>query len=237
MDKHTCLFAHQIDPVATDHIQKRKVCGLLLHTCGRTIVEKAIRAGRDPLEVELAWCAESQSGAAHGYKWGGPTYVLDVTGDLYQLCSEEIMTAHAGDGGNGDRADYLDGDWVARAKPNGLAFWRQQWPTFSSPSHLYASKSPNIDYVGVEMIPTVPGRGEPMFTGMLFTAAQHMACVKLAQDMATRYGWQPGWAKGPRLLGHEDVQLLQRQDAGGGWDPGWLRARPYFDMGWVRARV
>jgi N-acetyl-anhydromuramyl-L-alanine amidase AmpD len=76
-----------------------------------------------------------------------------------------------------------------------------------------------------------------MRPGLLFTEAQHRALVALGRDLAARHGWPAGWGRTPRLVGHEDVQLLERQDAGGGWDPGALRAKPYIDFEFIRARV
>lgn len=239
-------LAKQVPPATTEHVTTRRPWGLLLHTTGRTIVEKALRAGRSPLSDELALCARSQSGELHGYKWGGPGYVLNVDGQLYQIAPDNVLTAHAG---GDDRDDYIDGDWVkfcaadpddwkaGDPMPEVAARWFQRWPGVKHPYSLFPSKTPNADYVGVEMIPCIPGYGVPMGPGLLFTSAQHQACVELARDMGVRHGWPPGWAKTARFLGHEDVQPIERHDRGGGWDPGFLRVKPYFDFAWVKARV
>jgi hypothetical protein len=87
------------------------------------------------------------------------------------------------------------------------------------------------------MIPCGSGFGQPMRPGLLFTAAQHDGAAELVREMGARHGWPSGWQKTSRLLGHEDVDLLERMDALGGWDPGFLRAAPYFDFDYVRARV
>jgi hypothetical protein len=52
--------------------------------------------------------------------------------------------------------------------------------------------------------------------------------------MAERHGWGEGWQAGPRLLGHEDLNPIQRSAKGEGWDPGGLRERPWFAWRWVR---
>ena len=55
--------------------------------------------------------------------------------------------------------------------------------------------------------------------------------------LRARHGW-PAGAPGPRLVGHEDVQPIERcdlQGAGlGGWDPGARRSRPFWDDAYVR---
>lgn len=90
---------------------------------------------------------------------------------------------------------------------------------------------------GVEMIPCGYGFGTPMGSGLLFTKAQHDSAVTLAKDIAARYKFKAGWEHTPRLLGHEDVQPIERHDAKGGWDPGFLREQPYFDFQYVRNAI
>jgi hypothetical protein len=227
-------LARQIPVVATKPPTIRKPWGFLIHTTGRGVPSKAAKTGRRPIDVALEIYAKSQSGKLHPYQWGGPTYVLDHSGELYQLAPDNVVTYHAG---GPDREDYLDGDWIKRTTPAALAAWRKAWPRHKSPQNLYPSRSANTDYVGIECIPCGAGFGTPMRPGLLFTAAQHDALVDLGYDMAERHDWPRGWERTPRLVGHEDVQLLERQDAGGGWDPGWLRARPYIDFEFIRRNI
>ncbi len=86
------------------------------------------------------------------------------------------------------------------------------------------------------MIPIGDGfGGDPMAPGLLFTRAQHESALGLAIDAGNRHGFPDGWRATSRLLGHEDVDPIERSDVGGGWDPGFLRVSPYFDLGFVRA--
>lgn len=220
------------DPITA---KTRKPWGLLLHTTGRGVPEKAARTKRTPLSVACEIYIASQNGS-NGYLWGGPGYVIDHDGGIYQLAPDDVLTNHAG---GPDRAAYLNGSWIKRCSPATVAQWHTHWaPRYAHPYALFPSKSPNQDYVGVEMIPLGSGLGgEPMAPGLLFTRAQHYAAVELGADLAERHGWPEGWARTGRLVGHEDVQPILRHDKNGGWDPGWLRARPYFDFEHVRASI
>ncbi len=59
----------------------------------------------------------------------------------------------------------------------------------------------------------------------------------LCADIGKRHGFPDGWQHTSRLVGHEDVDILERMDSHGGWDPGYLRAQPYFDFRYVRNRI
>lgn len=213
----------------------RKATGFLLHTTGGGVTAQAKHTGKTPLEVAIATYIASQNGS-NGYTWGGPSYVIDHDGSIHQLAPDDVMTAHAG--GN-HREEYLNGSWEARCSPAAVARWHAQWsPTFRNPYSLFPSTSPNIDYIGCEMIPIGDGfGGDPMAPGLRFTKAQHDAAIALARDIGQRNGFPEGWTKTSMLVGHEDVDPLNRSDAFGGWDPGWLRAHPYFDFAYVRAEL
>jgi hypothetical protein len=223
-------------PRRSDRITRRSsVYGLLLHTTGGGIPAKAVKTGRAAAEVALAWYRESQGHdgqqGANGYPWGGPGYVIAHDGTVYQIADDDILTNHAG----GPHRDlYLSGAWVAKVSQPTVEHWRDRWTGVKSPAHLFPSRSPNADYVGCEMVPCGAGLGTPMRAGLRFTQAQHDAAIALGRDLVARHGWPADWARGPRLVGHEDVQPIERHDAGGGWDPGWLRAAPYFDFEYVR---
>jgi hypothetical protein len=206
--------------------------GFLLHTTGGGIPAAAKRRGTTPLHEALSWYKRSQDGE-NGYPWGGPGYLIDHDGGIYQLAPDLVLTNHAG---SPDRARYMDGSWERALSAEAVARWRAKWPGVKSPQSLYPSRGANQDYVGCEMIPCGDGFGVPMRPGLKFTKAQHDAAVELGRDLAARHSWPAGWALTSRLLGHEDVQPLQRSDKHGGWDPGWLRADPYFDFESVRLR-
>lgn len=235
-DRHRSPIAVQ----ETDGVRDPKLAadrgdpwGLLAHTTGRGVVAQAKAEHRDPLEVAIEIYCESQNGS-NGYLWGGPHYVIAHSGSIHQIAPDNALTAHAG---SGNRPAYLSGHWEAKCSGATLAAWRKQWPGRRHPYALFPSRSPNHDYVGVEMIPCGAGFGEPMRPGLLFTKEQHDALAMLGHEMGQRYQWPAGWAKTSRFVGHEDVDILERMDSHGGWDPGWLRAEPYFDFQYVRDAI
>lgn len=211
----------------------RSPWGVLLHTTGRGVVAQAKAQGRTPIDVAIEIYIDSQNGS-NGYTWGGPHYVLDHAGKAHQIAPDNAMTAHAG---GGNRMAYISGHWVAKCSGATLGAWRAMWPFFKHPYQLFPSKSPNTDYVGIEMIPVGSGFGEPMGPGLLFTKEQHDGVAELVKDIGRRHGFPHGWHETSRLVGHEDVDILERMDSLGGWDPGHLRARPYFDFSYVRDRL
>ena len=209
----------------------RKPWGHLLHTTGGGVTAFAKKHGQQPIDVALRVYIDSQNGS-NGYMWGGPAFVIDHNGTIYQIAPENALTAHAG---GGNRAAYLDGSWTTKVSWLTQRAWFQLWPNYKHPYALFPSRSPNVDYVGTEMIPVGDGfGGPPMRPGLRFTLAQHDAAIVLSQDLGIRHAWPAGWAQGSRLLGHEDVDPINRSDAGGGWDPGFMRAHPYFDLRYVR---
>lgn len=235
------MSEHAYSPLATrapgvrdpSLARTRDVWGVLLHTTGRGIVAQAKAEKRRPIDVALDWYIESQNGS-NGYFWGGPHYVIDHDGKRYQIAPDEALTAHAG---GGNREAYMSGHWEAKCSGITLARWRTRWSTYRHPYQLFPSKSPNHDYVGIEMIPIGSGFGAPMQPGLLFTKEQHDSAAQLAADIGQRHGFAGGWQHTSRLVGHEDVDILERMDSHGGWDPGYLRSAPYFDFAYVRGRI
>lgn len=216
----------------------RKVFGALLHTTGRGVVAQAKQQKRTPLDVALETYLDSQNDpdGDQGYKWGGPAYIIDHDGKRYQIAPDEARTHHAGNSKN-NRAAYISGHWTAKCSNATVNAWKSRWPQYSHPYQLFPSKSPNWDYVGIEIVPCGYGFGQPMRPGLLFTKEQHDSAAELAADIAARHGFPAGWQRTSRLAGHEDVDILERMDSHGGWDPGFLRAAPYFDFAYVRARI
>lgn len=213
------------------HAFRRTGWGFLLHTTGGGVTDKAKRTGQTPIAVAIDEYIKSQNGS-NGYFWGGPGYVIDHDGTIYQLAPDATLTNHCG---GPHRAQYLDGSWVNACSPATVDQWRVKWPHRGNPYNLFPSKSPNIDFVGCEMIPIGDGfGGAPMAPGLRFTKAQHDSARALAIDVGERHSYPTGWRTTSRLLGHEDVDPIERHDAGGGWDPGFLRLAPYFDLTFVR---
>lgn len=235
-----------VSPLATQHphrqadiVRREAVFGLLVHTTGGGILTRARKTGKTPLDVALAYYHGSQNGS-NGYMFGGPGYVLGHWGELHQIAPDDVRTHHAG---HNHRDEYLSGRWTSMCSLDTVARWRAQWPGKKSPQHLFPSSSPNMDYVGLEMVPLGPGYGPPpMAKGLRFSREQHDQVIELARDLAQRHDWPKGWNRTPRLLGHEDVCIVRnppygRSNSGGGWDPGFLRAEPYFDFTYVRTAL
>ena len=232
-------------PRRTDRITRRAPWGFLLHTTGSGILARAKKTSRSPIDVALEWYRRSQGDTGgqgeNGYPWGGPGYLIGHHGEIHQLADDDVETMHAG---GPWRAQYLSGAWASMCSPAVVKRWRAQWPGVPSPQHLFPGTSPNVPYVGCEMIPCGSGYGTPMAPGLRFSLAQHDAAILLGRDLAARHGWPASWARTPRLVGHEDVQPMPyaatgqgrygRADSRGGIDPGWLRAAPYFDFEYVR---
>lgn len=216
----------------TDAIRTRVPWGLCLHTTGRGVPTAAKKRGKTPIEVALRIYKNSQNGG-NGYPWGGPAYVIDYDGTIYQLAPDDVRTQHVG----AARRTYLSGAWLKKASPKAVELWRARWQGYASPQHLFPDKYPNTSYVGCELIPCGSGFGTPWRPGLTFTEAQHTATIRLGSDLAERHGWPAGWAATSRLVGHEDVGLVDRCDRGGGWDPGALRDAPRFDFVSVRAQL
>ncbi len=208
--------------------------GFLLHTTGGGVTDLAKRRGRKPIDVAIDTYIASQNGA-NGYLWGGPGYLIDHDGSIHQLAPDTVLTAHAG---GSNRSRYLDGSWETVCTAATVLQWRAKHPGLAHPYSGFPAKSPNVDYVGCEMIPIGDGfGGAGMAPALRFTTAQHDAAIRLARDVGARHGFPAGWGTTPRLTGHEDVDPIERSDPRGGWDPGFLRAAPFFDFNYVRAGV
>ena len=213
-------------PFAASHGKRKEpVYGLVVHTTGSGVPAKALKNRRGALETAVE-IYERGPNAAH--------YVIAHDGVIAQILPDDVIGWHVG-GGAAKREQYLSGAWEQACAPAAVAAWKRAWPGVKSPQHLFPGTSVNAIYVGVELIPTIKGLGTPSPTsGGVFTEKQYLALVALGTDLAQRHGWPALWARTPRLVGHEDVGLLDRHDAGGGWDPGTLREHPVFDFERVR---
>lgn len=195
--------------------------GVLIHTTGRGVLASAALRRKTPMEVAIKTYIDMQFGS-EGYKWGGPTYVIDGGGNIAQLAPDDVLTNHCG---GPNRSKYFSGEWTKLVSPKTLELWTELWAPFQHPYQLFPSRSPNEDLVGIELIPTITAG---------YTASQIDALVKLVHDIGARNRFPRGWHQTCRLVGHEDVDPISRSDRGGGYDPGALRDKPRFD--WVSLR-
>jgi N-acetyl-anhydromuramyl-L-alanine amidase AmpD len=239
-------------PAGHDALRGRKLPAIdrvieryVVHMTGSTIVGKAVAAGKDPIRRCLDYYCGKPTGSSH--------YLIDFAGHIHALTDERIRIGHVGVTA-AERAAYLDGSWARGAVPKApdvepispaaVDAWHAAWPHYHSPQHLFGPKSVNDCSVASEMPPAGyhvkgiwrPLPGMELWPGTRHTLEQHLAVAELAVDLAHRHRWPSTWTvdpKGgprtPRVLGHEDVDLFGRADAGGGWDPGALRRSPRWD--------
>lgn len=225
-DVNRCSFAAQVVDLVTDRPRTLPVWGLVVHTSGRSIVERALARGEDVLEHCVAYYRAAPYSAHYVGGWDG---------ELVQLTPDDRRVPHVGVSAE-ERKLYLSAAWTRDQRLNSAAVgrWLEWWyqkGRVRSPQHLFPGTSANGAYVGLEL----PPLRLPNPDGLWYTRAQHELVARLAADLRRRHGW-PAWPKQlpcARLLGHEDLDAFGRWDRGGGWDPGALRAEPRFDWGLV----
>lgn len=190
-----------------------KAFGVMIHTTGRGLLDRARRERISPMEAAIN--VYTAPGAYF------PHYVVHGN-EAVQIADERERASHAGVPAS-QRRLYLSGQWESMVPKKTLKRWRKRWPGFKSPSHLYPGRSPNACYIGIEMIPK---RDATFSWPTVKTAA------RLTEDIMARHGIDPGddldGTGYPQLVGHEDVEPLERWNRFGGWDPGALRAKPLF---------
>lgn len=209
------------------------IFGVVIHTTGSGVVEKAAKDGIDPLECAVKVYSDADNFCGH--------YVIGWDGTIAQIVDEALRAQHVGYPG-ADHQAMLDGSWAMRVAPATAALWRTRWPDVAGPAYLFPGTSPNSIYIGIELVPLTGDSGQPMpmTEGLTFTKEQHEAVAKLVSDIADRWKLPINEVLNPsrgRLLGHEDLNCLERSDAGGGWDPGALRETPRFDYDAVRSLI
>lgn len=214
--------------------QDEPVTHLVVHMTGSSIVARAVDNGRDPFEECKRYYTEKAT-SSH--------YLLGYDGRILQQTDEHLRVGHVGVSG-AERRAYLDGDWLDDFPDDLVALWREHWPGYKTPQHLFAARSINDCSVGVEMPPCgryVGGEwtaleGVDRWKKTRHTFQQHVGVALLAVDVATRWSWPDEWwmdpgggPRAPRLPGHEDLDLYGRSKNGQGWDPGGLRRWPWWD--------
>lgn len=221
-------FGHQLFSRA---LRSTPLYGVTLHTTGSGILDKDLqKTAQGTLQKAVDYYSTT----------GGPHYVIGWDGRIVAIVQDEKMRgAHAGIQA-ADQSLYYENTWRNRMSPAGRALWDKLWPGRRSPADLVPNgnlSNVNDYWIGVEMIPiTYDGKfyfAEPAFKGARFTKAQHEAAKKLAEDIARRNGFPTGWKNTPRLLGHSDLNPVERDSAASPlWDPGYATGQ--FDMNFVR---
>jgi N-acetyl-anhydromuramyl-L-alanine amidase AmpD len=148
----------------------------------------------------------------------GPHYVIDGAGNVYELLDSLLRANHCGITAE-VRSSLLDGTWRSKVPSHVVEAWDRRWSSrgATSPAALYPSKSPNDDYIGIELIP-IPKVGEHPGTELSaaddFTVEQYLALADLIAFEADRHDIDLG---NPRtLVEHSDTNPIGRP----GWDPG-----------------
>lgn len=190
--------------------------GLMVHTTGDGIPKRCHHGSLDVL---------SEAVRTYGNMEEGPHYVISPDGRIAQLREPGEVAWHCGMSA-WERAQFLRGDWDTdnRISPTLVGWWRRRWPGRKSPAHLYPSKRPNLDYVGVELVPAGTFDrgswrwlwGTKPYPESRFSAEQYTSLAMLGAELARDLGWPGGWLETGRLCGHEDVNLYRRA----GWCPG-----------------
>jgi N-acetyl-anhydromuramyl-L-alanine amidase AmpD len=206
------------------------VYGVVVHTTGSSIVDKALKNRQTPLDAALAYYRTSPY-FAH--------YVIGYGGETAQVADEHEKAMHVG-WGQEARGAFLSGRWMDTLPRAYCDAWHARWPAYVSPAHLFPGESVNNVTVGVELLPWRPGC--PMIHqpegALRYSKAQHVAVARLAEDIATRWGFPPGWSRTGRLAGHEDLNPLERVTKSGlGWDPGVIRPEPWIDWQFILSQL
>lgn len=199
--------------------------GLCFHITGRGLADLARRRLGLPLGHKVPPEAVLRAGMDVYASGFGPAYMIGVRGEVVQIAPDDVVAMHVG---GEHRGEYLSGAWKTNVPEGVRAMWQSRWPGRKSPQHLFPGPSANEAFIGVEVIPVTGVLSHAAGEGERYTLQSYQAAQQLAVVLAKRHGWPLGWMGTSRLVGHEDIGLLDRHDAGGGWDPGGLREMPYW---------
>ena len=189
------------------HGDLSKFGGYLVHTTGDGIPKGFIDSKKKDLLSYAVGVYEKMGDV-------GPHYIISPDGEVAQVRNETKIAWHAGVSGY-EREMFLTGNWETdgRTAKEVVKWWKRKHAGVKSPSHLYPAKSPNQDFIGVEMIPAgtytkndwEPTLSEGAQLFGRFTIHQYMSLALLSLS-----------AIPTRIVGHEDVNPITRP----GWDPG-----------------
>lgn len=202
-----------------------KPYGCMLHTTGGGV---HTHPGIAPVEAALKYYTESGTNV-------GPHLVLDTDGQIYRLLDDKQMAYHAGIIAS-VRTKYLNGSWKAEMNNDALVTaWESRWNVYgvSNPAAIYPSKSPNADYIGIEMIPAYVDHDTFIGTRVApkdrFNAEQYLCLAELLLMLSTNHSFD--YSNPRKLVTHSDTNPLGRP----GWDPGIDLG--YFNMDLLRAII
>lgn len=229
----------------------KPVHGLVVHTTGSGLPSRARKDGIYPTVAATRYYQRSH-GTHYVMGWRG------VDGDLVQVANERERATGVGTRETREAIKLLRDQWGRDLPASFVQRWRSWWKhaNATNPLDLFPGTWANNVYVHVEMPPcrfhhqgklvlgmmqdgteAQPRRTNNADIGLRFTQAQHDGIILLALDLARRYEWPDQWWLTGHLVGHEDLSPHTRTVKSGGWDPGHLRAKPYFDFGYVRNEI
>lgn len=192
--------------------RKGKVLGVCVHTTGTGVVEAAKSKSLDPTYEAVRRYLRPGEPFAHA--------VIGTDGRVVQVAPFERIAWHAGIT-DAQAKLYASGAWRKRVAPEALALWDARWPGKKGPLDIVAGPW-NHTLIGVELVPT--GSAKYVGADKVYTGAQYESLVLLIDGLREMFGDLV-------LVGHEDIEPLERCNAGGGWDPGAMRLEPWFDWG------
>lgn len=210
--------------------------GLLVHSTGNGVPQRAIDKNEDPFETGIK--VYKNMDASNGV---GPHYMICPKGQIVKFREPTLIAWHAGTS-VWEREQFMTGNWETtnRVPRETVNDWRRRWPKVKSPQHLFPAKSPNLSYVGVELIPCGVYKkgvhweskfGEPVGEFGRYTDEQYETLAKLFVDLAAQFKWPKKCRRTGRLVGHEDVNPISRP----GWDPGAFR--DWFDWNHLYGKI
>jgi len=199
--------------------KREMTIGLCVHVTGVGIYAGK-RTEKQALDRALDIYAGKNAPFAH--------YVIGRDGTLYQIADDAMRAWHAGIDRE-QRGIYSSGAWRRKVSSDVYAAWRQSFPTFDDPLDLVRGRDPNDVYVSVELQSGPRSSDVP-------TDEQYVKLRDLILDVWDDFdlpkwskwdgtpwiGFWPMMRREGRLVGHEDVEPLERTNRSGGWDPGAL---------------
>lgn len=180
--------------------RRRPPSFIVYHTTGGGLARKAARVAnpdQDPDAYDRAAVRWYRTSGAKFY----PTYLVGVSGRVFQLAPETKATWHA----QGPLDEYR-GPWRSAA----TAWWPVAWPGKNSPIDLTGDRDINANSIGIDYLPH-PARVTP-------SDLQLDVIAELARGLSLKHGFPLD-----RLhhLGHSDVDPINRSSGNKPWDPSW----------------
>lgn len=208
------------------HGEDRDVFGIMVHTTGSGPPKRAWRRQNgyvSGVQSPMAVMTEIYE----GMKTVGPHFAIDPFGGVVQYRSAKHVAHHCRMR-DSERRPLLDGHWRNdrnRIEKYLVEYWDDKFPNFSTrgPAHLYPSRYPNTDYIGIEMMPCghrLKGKwtnhwGTQPNSRLRHSQESYITLCALIAHLCKKWSIPLNFRSG-RIVGHEDINPYTRP----GWDPG-----------------